>query len=84
MDSKYSVLEKGGHSTSSFGIKRKFSYGSGGTPNGQPNKRPNIQTPSKKSHPNGTNGTTNGKQAANAYTIQQQRKMLPVYAVQIE
>lgn len=84
MDSKYSVLEKGSHSTNSFSLKRKFSYGSGATPNGHPSKRPNIQIPSKSGPASGTNVPTNGKHAANAYKIQQQRKILPVYGVRTE
>lgn len=84
MDSKYSVLEKGAYSSVSFGLKRKFSYGSGATPNGHPNKRPNLQIPPKNGPPSGTNGTTNGKHAANAFKIQQQRKILPVYGVRTE
>lgn len=83
MDSKYSVKRPGaagGWST----LKRKFSYGSYATPNGQPSKRPNIQTPTKNGYKNGTNGTTNGKQTTNAFHILEQRKILPVFAVRTE
>lgn len=88
MDSKYSIFDKNSQSNGSFGLKRKFSYGSNGlhTQNGHIAKKMHLQNPVKNGASPGTTIVTNENSingGDKSQNIHLQRKQLPVFGVKL-